>query len=77
MAKEKKRSGGARKIGRDKNKCASYRAYHTREKNKVPRIARSSLEAAMRYADKFGLHTWAQTRLKDFAKSKERRISNV
>ena len=52
QAKQAK-SGGARKIGRNKEKCARYRAMHTREMNKVRRILRSNgWDAAQAYAAK-------------------------
>jgi len=38
----KKSGGGARKIGRDKVKCARYRAAGTRVKNKARRIAKEA-----------------------------------
>ena len=37
---KKRSSGGQRKHGRDKVKCARYRASGTREKNKARRIAK-------------------------------------
>jgi len=52
QAKQAK-SGGARKIGRNKEKCARYRAMHTREMNKVRRVLRSNgWDAAQVYAAK-------------------------
>ena len=52
QAKQAK-SGGARKIGRNKEKCARYRAMHTREMNKVRRVLRSNgWDAAQAYAAK-------------------------
>ncbi|HLA88124.1 MAG TPA: hypothetical protein VJL10_08885 [Anaerolineales bacterium] len=50
------KSGGAKKIGRNKEKCARYRAMHTREMNKVRRILRSNgWDAAQAYAAKNGV----------------------
>ena len=43
MKKEKKKSGNARKIGRDINKCARYRARAIREINKRRRLNRHLL----------------------------------
>ena len=40
--RSKKKSGGAKKIGRSLKKCAKYRAEGTREKNKARRIARQA-----------------------------------
>lgn len=53
MKDQKKGSGGTRKFGRNKVKCAQYRALHMREKNKLRRILRSCPAEAERYA---GLH---------------------
>lgn len=38
----KKKSGGAKKIGRNLKKCAKYRAEGRREKNKARRIAKEA-----------------------------------
>ena len=47
------KSGGAKKIGRNKEKCARYKAMHTREMNKVRRVLRSNgWDAAQAYAAK-------------------------
>jgi len=47
------KSGGAKKIGRSKEKCAHYRAMHAREMNKVRRVLRSNgWDAAQAYAAK-------------------------
>lgn len=58
---------GSRKIGRDKVKCALYRAHKTREKNKLKRILRAhgakGEDIAYAYADKFGLTTYLKTLL--------------
>ncbi|MBT7009103.1 hypothetical protein HN960_01540 [Candidatus Peregrinibacteria bacterium] len=49
--KQKSSSGGNKKHGRNKDKCTRYRNMHTREKNKVRRVLRSSgLEEAKRWA---------------------------
>jgi len=40
--RSKKKSGGAKKIGRSLKKCAKYRAEGTREKNKARRIAKEA-----------------------------------
>lgn len=52
MAKQSQRkSGGMRKYGRSLDKCAHYKAMHTREKNKIRRILRSNGSAeAQKYA---------------------------
>jgi len=56
MAEQKKGHGGSRKIGRNKTKCASYRALHIREKNKLKRIVGSNGKAmAIKYANKNNL----------------------
>ena len=36
--KQRSRGGGAKKIGRSLNKCARYRAYKTRERNKLKHL---------------------------------------
>ncbi len=38
----RKKSGGAKKIGRNLKKCAQYRAEGRREKNKARRIAKEA-----------------------------------
>ena len=40
--KSKKKSGGAKKIGRSLKKCAVYRAEGKKEKNKARRIAKEA-----------------------------------
>ena len=58
---EKKKS---QKAGRDKVKCAAYRAHQTREKHKIRNIAKSSGEkAALKYATAKGLLGFAQKRV--------------
>ena len=45
-----------RKLGRCKNKCAAYRAAHTRERNKVKRVLQSNgYAAAVEYAKQHGI----------------------
>ena len=39
---KQKKGGGSKKIGRNKVKCAHYKAMHTREKNKLRRVLRSN-----------------------------------
>lgn len=57
-----KGSKGARKIGRDKAKCLSYKTHKTREKNKLKRILPSNgLAYAQAYADKHGLSTFLKS----------------
>ena len=52
-AQTTKKRGGLRKIGRNKDKCALYRAMKTREKNKLKRVLQSNgREAAKEYASK-------------------------
>ena len=56
MADQKKGSAGTKKYGRNKDKCARYRALHFREKHKLKRVLRSSgAKEATRYATKHGL----------------------
>lgn len=63
--KQKTKSGGARKHGRNKNKCANYRAMHTREKNKLKRVLRSSgLSEAQLYARENNLNSYLKRILK-------------
>lgn len=53
-----KGKGKGRKIGRNKNKCAQYRAMHTREKNKIKRVLQSNgVEYARIWAAKNGVVT--------------------
>lgn len=55
-AQTSKKRGGLRKHGRDKNKCAAYKAMKTREKNKLKRVLQSNgLTAAKEYAEKYKL----------------------
>ena len=42
----RKKSGGAKKIGRSLKKCAKYRAEGTREKNKARRLAKEERRQA-------------------------------
>ncbi len=61
MPTQSKKGGGARKIGRNKDKCLKYRTFHTREKNKLKRIRRSNgYEAGLAYAKECGLTAWYQ-----------------
>jgi hypothetical protein len=39
---QRKKSGGARKHGRNTEKCKQYRAAHTKERNKAKRILQSN-----------------------------------
>lgn len=56
MQVQKAKSGGAKKIGRNKERCAKYRMFKTREKNKTRRMLRSSgLLAAESYAQSKGI----------------------
>lgn len=56
-----------RKIGRDKQKCQSYRGRTTRAMNKIVRIARSNgYQHALEYAAPFGLIGEAKKRLVKF-----------
>ena len=56
MADQQKKSGGSKKIGRNREKCARYRGLHIREKHKVKRVLCSSgAEAAKQYAEKHNL----------------------
>ena len=49
--KAQRKSGGMRKYGRNKARCERYAAFHTREKNKVRRVLRSSgVAEAEKYA---------------------------
>lgn len=53
MAKPEKKSGGAKKYGRNEDKCKKYRASKNREKNKLARILQSEgVVAANNYAEK-------------------------
>ena len=50
-----------RKLGRDEKKCQLYQSRHTREKNKIKRILKSSgVIAANAYAEKHDLVTYAK-----------------
>lgn len=52
MAEKQKKSGGGRKLERNKDKCKSYRSSKTREKNKLKRILHSNgLAEAEKYAE--------------------------
>ncbi len=63
--KGKKGKGGRRKLGRDVKKCGRYKIGQFREKNKTVRVAKSSgLKAALEYAGKRGLASWAEKRLR-------------
>ena len=56
MADQQTNSGGSKKHGRDKIKCARYRGLKIREKNKLKNVLRSSMLAeATRYAAKHNL----------------------
>ena len=58
MAKKQsqKKSGGMRKYGRNLERCAKYKAMHTREKNKIRRVLRSNgFTAAQSYAEQHNL----------------------
>jgi len=57
MAKPEKKSGGAKKYGRNEDKCKKYRASKNREKNKLKRVLQSNgIQAAEAYADKVELY---------------------
>ena len=50
---KQKGSGGARKYGRDKDKCKRYRDLKIGERNKLKRVLQSSgAKAATEYAEK-------------------------
>ncbi len=52
-------SSGNKKHGRNKIKCAHYRAMHTREKNKLRRVLRASgLAEAKRWAAQHNLSAY-------------------
>ena len=52
--KEQKKSGGAKKYGRNEAKCKAYRASKNREKNKIKRVLQSEgVKAAEAFADKY------------------------
>lgn len=57
---QKRKSGGARKLGRNKDKCKAYAASLRRYRNKVKRVLRSSGENAA--ADYARLHYGHSTR---------------
>ena len=62
MAKQSSKGGGAKKHGRDKDKCAAYKSMHTREKNKVKRVLRSSgKKAAEKYADQHNVLSYLKS----------------
>lgn len=42
MPEARLKHGGSKKHGRNKEKCARYKGMHTREKNKLKRVLRSS-----------------------------------
>jgi hypothetical protein len=46
---------GSKKAGRNKDKCARYRAAKRREHNKLRRIAKGNPVAAAEYAVKHGI----------------------
>lgn len=57
MAEQRRKTGGARKCGRNEEKCKKYRANKTKEKNKLPRILQSEgVAAANKYAEKHELY---------------------
>ena len=59
---ESNSKGKGRKIGRNKNKCAQYKAMHTREKNKIKRVLKSSGRAeAEKYAKAHNLTAYLAT----------------
>ena len=63
--KGKKGKGGRKKLGRDVKKCGLYKTRQFREKNKTVRVAKSNgLKAALEYAGKHGLISWAEKRLR-------------
>ena len=63
---QQKKSGGSRKIGRNKDKCASYKIFNTREKNKVRRVLKSSgLQEATRWAAENGVSAYLRTLVRD------------
>jgi len=49
---KRQKGGGSKKIGRNKNKCALYRAKGTREKNKARNIKRDAKMKAKKRAEK-------------------------
>lgn len=50
----KQKSGGGKKIGRNKDKCARYTKEHRRFKNKLRRVKRSNgPDAARRYEEAY------------------------
>ena len=53
-AKSSKAKGGARKHGRDQNKCARYKVQGRREKNKCKRIEKEARRQARLRARKEG-----------------------
>lgn len=56
MPEARLKHGGSRKHGRNKEKCARYKGMHTRERNKLKRILRSSgQQEAERMAQKYNL----------------------
>lgn len=60
--KDQKKGGGTKKHGRNKEKCAKYRAMHVGEKNKLKRVLQSSGEKeARRYASLYGLIGYLNT----------------
>ena len=46
MASQKQTGKGTKKYGRNEKKCASYKAAHRREKNKLKKILQSNGEVA-------------------------------
>lgn len=61
--------GGAKKIGRSKQKCQRYYNSKIKERYKIVKIAQSSgLKPALEYATKCGLSDFARTRLREFNK---------
>ena len=61
---QKKGSGGAKKHGRDTDKCRKYKDHHIREKHKIVKIARSNgVKWAMEYAHIHKMTDWTKTQL--------------
>ena len=57
MSISQKKSGGAKKFGRNEKKCAQYKAEKRREKNKLKRIARYFMKDAEQYAEMHGIYS--------------------
>lgn len=52
MANQQKKSGGAKKIGRNKIKCERYRSRGTKEKNKASKAATRAGKLARKANDR-------------------------